>query len=70
MPKQKIEVSLERAQIADLKKSHHQDILKLISAVQDTTKAVDHLNHRVNELAAKLDAFDAMTETPEDSEVE
>ena len=70
MSKQKVEVSLERSQIADLKKSHHQDILKLISAVQDITKAVDRLNHRVNELAAKLDAFAAVAETPESSEVE
>lgn len=54
---QKMEVQIESRQIADLKKSNHQDTLKVISAMNDIRKAIDNLGYQIKRIGEEFGDF-------------
>lgn len=63
---QKMEVQIESKQIADLKKSNHQDTLKVISAIDGVTKAINQLSFHVDMLSDKIEGLNELVEEVKD----
>lgn len=54
---QKMQVEIESKQIQDLKKSNHQDTLKVISAIEKISSHIDNLSYQIKVLGDELSAF-------------
>ena len=57
MAKNQIDVTLDSRQLSEIKKSHHQDILKVIGSIDKITKSINTLSYRLEELGDKIDAI-------------